>query len=233
MQSMEHLTRQLDLIPTRVLETPITCIGAGAIGGWVVLAAAKMGFSEITVFDDDLVSVENMNSQFYRFKDIGSSKVFALQALVHDFTGLTIDARNEKYVRGAFTGLVISAVDSMAVRRTIWENHAKTALRTKAVIDPRMGAETAALYVMNPMDPLDCEVYPASLFSDEQAIQERCTAKATIYTANMLAGLVCKAMKDVLTTQNYLRTANWDIGANAFHGWRKDIKHGRSNLHTR
>jgi molybdopterin/thiamine biosynthesis adenylyltransferase len=219
--SNDHLMRQLDLIPMDVLATPLHVIGAGAIGGWVVLAATKMGMDNVTVWDDDVVSIENMNSQFYRTKDIGKPKVLALQALVEDFTGVRIEVRNEKYVRGAFTGLVVSAVDSMAVRRTIWENHAKKSIGTKAIIDPRMGAESAALYVMNPMDIDDCVDYPKALFDDKDAVEERCTAKATIYTANMLAGLVCKAIKDCLTTEAYLRTANWDIARNAFHGWKR------------
>ena len=30
----QHLTRQLDLVPLHILDTPITVIGAGAIGSW-------------------------------------------------------------------------------------------------------------------------------------------------------------------------------------------------------
>ena len=40
----EHLTRQIDLIPTRVLNIPITVIGCGAIGGWTTLMLAKWAF---------------------------------------------------------------------------------------------------------------------------------------------------------------------------------------------
>ena len=61
----EHLIRQFDLIPEDVLGEPITIIGVGAIGSWTTLALAKMGFQNLTVFDDDKVSIENMNSQFY------------------------------------------------------------------------------------------------------------------------------------------------------------------------
>src|ERR1017187_7892825 len=112
-----HLTRQLDIIPIRVLGEPITIIGVGAGGSFATLMLAKMGFTRITVIDFDIVSVENMNSQFYRFKDIGQPKVTALQALVEDFTGVKITAVNDRYQGNVvFPGIVVSAVDSMAAR---------------------------------------------------------------------------------------------------------------------
>lgn len=212
----QHLVRQSDLIPFEVLSEPITVIGAGAIGSWTTLALAKMGFSNLTVFDDDRVSWENMSSQFFRHADVDLPKVWSLARMVKDFTGIDVNAVNARYESGVFPGIVISAVDSMAARKLIWENHAGKSFGTRAIIDPRMGAESAILFVMNPLDTKDCESYPKSLYSDDAALQERCTAKATIYTANMLSGLVCKAVKDLLTRSDYLRTAQWNIAENSF-----------------
>lgn len=216
----EHLTRQADLIPEQALGEQITIIGAGAIGSWVTLALAKMGFENLTVYDHDTIEIENMNSQFYPMRCIGESKVQALCKLVHDFTHVKVTGRPCKYEKGTFPSIVIAAVDSMAVRRTIWENHKGKAFGTRAIIDPRMGAENALLYVMNPMSDADAKSYAASLYSDKEATQERCTAKATIYTANMLSGLVCKAVKDLVTRPDYLRIAQWNIANDAFQGYR-------------
>lgn len=213
---MEHLTRQLDLIPMASLDYKITVIGAGAIGSWTVLALAKMGFWDITVFDDDTVTIENMNCQFFRFSDIGKSKALALQAMVKDFTGVEIEAFNQRYGgKNTFNGIVISAVDSMSVRRMIWEAHQLSPF-TKVIIDPRMGAEDALMYSMRPNDKTDRETYRKSLYTDAQAMPERCTAKSTIYTANMLSGLVCKAVKDIVTDKPYPRITHWSIAANEF-----------------
>lgn len=216
----EHLTRQADIIPEEILGEPITIIGAGAIGSWVTLALAKMGFQDITVYDFDRVSVENMNSQFYPFSAIGELKIFALRSLVQDFTRVYINAKPRKYSEGHFPGLVISAVDSMAVRKRIWENHVGKGIATRAIIDPRMGALNALLYVMKPMNERDASSYEKSLYADADAVQERCTAKATIFTANLLSGLVCKAVVDVLTRPDYLRIAQWDIRENGFIGFK-------------
>lgn len=217
----EHLTRQRDIVPMAILDTPITIIGAGAIGSWTCLALAKMGFSTLEVWDHDEVNTVNLNSQFFRQRDVGKTKVGALRDLVEEFTGTKIPYRVRPYEGGIFPGIVIAAVDSMAVRRTIWENHKDKGLHTKAIIDPRMGAESALLYVMNPMSGVDQGDYEKTLYSDDQAVQERCTAKATIYTANLLSGLVCKAVKDVLTKPDYLRVAQWDIAQDAFLGFQR------------
>lgn len=220
----EHLTRQLDLIPLSCLGEPITVIGAGAIGSLVTLNLAKMGFSNLTVIDADKIEVENMNSQFYRRGDIGKPKVVALRELIQDFTGIEIAAINGWYVEGIFPGIVISAVDNMKVRKTVWYQHSMRAIRTKAVIDPRMGAETALLFAMDPVSEKDCETYEKSLYGDSEAVQERCTAKATMYTASMLAGLVAQVVKDVATGSNYCRSAMWSIKDYQFQGWRKELK---------
>lgn len=211
-----HLTRQLDILPPEKTEIPITVIGAGAIGSFTVLALAKMGFEMIQVFDNDEIEVENMNCQFYRFKDIGKPKVIALKELVKEFTNVEIDARHELYERGSFKGIVISAVDSMKARKLIWDNHKELSPATKFIIDPRMGAETAMLYAMNPMSVKDIVSYEKTLYSDDNAEHERCTAKATMYTACMLSGLVAKTVKDIVTNGNYPRTVVWSIKDNDF-----------------
>jgi hypothetical protein len=163
-----------------------------------------------------------MNSQLYRFKDIGKAKVVALKEIILDFTGIEIEANDRPYQSGKFNGIVIAAVDSMSIRRLIFENHRDWPM-TRALIDPRMGAEQALLYVVRPSLRGDCESYDKTLYSDSEAVAERCTAKATIYTANLLSGLVCKAVKDELTSQVPLRTAQWNIAANEFLGFNRKV----------
>lgn len=216
MEKEVRLMRQLDIIPMYALDIPITVIGAGAVGSHVVKALAQMGFDDITVFDDDVVSEENLNSQGYPVDALTEPKVMALANIVEAYTGEKgiLDVRPERYDGGVFEGIVISAVDNMATRKLIWENHAGKALKTLAIIDPRMGAEFALLYVMNPMKPTDQITYTKTLHTDEEGVPEPCTAKATIYTAMLLAGLVCKAVKDVAMGLNYTRSVVWNICAN-------------------
>lgn len=221
----QHLTRQLDIIPISTLGETIHIIGAGAIGSLTALSLAKMGFTNLFVYDDDHVDVENMNCQFYRFSDIGKPKVVALAELIKDFTGTIIEPINRRYNgEGPLKGIVISAVDSMKVRKTVWDAHCGVAPTTKAIIDPRMAAEEALLYTMNPMSVTDKTSYEATLYTDENAVRERCTAKSTMYTAQLLSGLVAKSVKDIVTKSSYPRIVMWSIKDNQF------IAHAGKNI---
>lgn len=213
----EHLTRQTDLIASDLLtKYPVTIIGAGAIGSFTSLALAKMGVVRQTVFDFDTISIENMNSQFYRFKDIGQYKVHALHDLVEDFTGISLNWHAERFASKhteGLTGIIIVAVDSMEARRTIYNWIKDAAFGVKLIIDPRMSAETYAQYTIDPFLKKDQDTYAKVLQSDEESVQERCTAKSTIYTALLASGYIAKTVKQYLCGQEYTRCLQWDIKA--------------------
>lgn len=212
-KTKDHLTRQRDLIPEKVLTVPVTIIGAGATGSWSALLLTKMGMSNINIFDFDDVEVENMNAQFYKIDDISSSKVSSLKSNIQNFTGTEINAVNEKFENfPPKTKIVISAVDNMASRVMIWEKCKEA--KIPFFIDPRMAIETCLIYAMKPTNRKDIESYQKTLYSDEDAVQERCTAKSTVYTANLIAGQVCKIVKDYITDKPYTRVLNWDIASN-------------------
>ena len=205
----------MDILPSKLLNVPITIVGAGAIGSWAALILSKAGFSALGVVDFDKVEIENLNSQFFSLKhDVDEFKVVALQRNIEWLTSQKVSINTEKYEKGAYDGIVVCAVDSMEVRKTLWEEH-KNHAGTIALIDPRMSAEFASLYVMKPSRTADHEDYPKTLHSDKDSVQERCTAKATGYTASLLAGLVVKAVKDLVTGTPYARVTLWDIGKHA------------------
>ena len=145
----------------------------------------------------------------------------ALKELVHELSRTRIEGAG-KYVGGAYPGIVISAVDSMLVRSLIWEEHTKAGYLTKAVIDPRMGAETALLYVMDPKAAKDRESYEKTLYTDDEALREPCTRKATAYCALALSGLVAAQVKNLVVEANYSRITQWQIPEAGFMAWKKE-----------
>lgn len=220
----ESLTRQLDLLPIDSLNKSITIIGAGAIGGWTCLSLAKMGFTNITVIDYDTVDIVNLNAQLYRYKDINKPKVEALKEIIKDFTNIDITVVNDKYTGAMLTSdIVISAVDSMEVRKNIWDANKEVGF-VKTIIDPRMGSETALLYVMNPMDKKDIESYEKTLYSNENAVSEPCTRKATQYCSSILSGLVCAQVKSIVTNNPYTRITQFDIPRGSYMSWTKAVE---------
>jgi saccharopine dehydrogenase-like NADP-dependent oxidoreductase len=217
-----HLTRQSDLIPEDVLNTRIIVVGAGAIGSFTVLTLAKMGFNNITVWDDDIIDPENMNCQFYKLSDIGSKKVDALREQVIEFTGITINTKDERVTRDTrISGdIIISAVDSMVAREIILG-----AFAGHHLLDARMGAEYIAQYYVDMLNSSSVETYRASLYSDEEAVQERCTAKSTMYTVGNIAGLLGKAVKDIVTEGKPISSLDWNVKDNSA-VWFTDGKKG-------
>jgi len=107
-------------------------------------------------------------------------------------------------------------VDSMKVRRLAWENHKEVAFSTKLIIDARMGAEVALAYAMKPVNEKDIISYEKTLYSDEDAEEERCTAKATVYCVLAISSHIVKIVKDftVHPEQKYTRVCQWSIKEN-------------------
>lgn len=215
----KYLIRQWELLDAKKLGQVINVVGAGAIGSFTALALAKMGFENICVWDDDEVSEENMSCQFYRLSDIGKPKVEALREIIKDFTGVAIDIKNKKYESGQLKGIVIMALDNMKARALVWNNHAEMSIGTKLIIDGRMGSLDALAFAMNPLDPKDCSTYQKTLYSDEAAVQERCTAKSIMFTVLAISSHIAKIVFDFVNEKPYARTMQWSIEKNDQKCW--------------
>lgn len=219
----QAISRQLDLVPPDILDCPINVIGAGAIGSWVALGLAKSGFKRIAVFDHDEVDIVNMSSQFYGVGDIGKPKAIALKDRISEMTGEDIMAVPEKWKGMKLKGIVVMAVDSMEVRKEIFEVH-KGNIQTAWLIDARMGAESALIYTVNPNSTEDQEFYEKTLYTDGEAVQERCTAKSTTYTALVISGLIVKTVRDVLVKHKYIRNLAFSLKESDWLAFCRDLR---------
>lgn len=193
--------RQQDIIPTKILETPITLIGAGAIGGTAGLFLAKTGFKNIRVYDDDSVALHNLPNSMYRVGDIGKKKVMALKEIIRVFEGLDIVALSKKFDKQFMRGAFICAVDSMATRHSIWRTIRRESKKIPVYIDARMGAEILRVYAVDPTNAKDVELYESTLCKPEDVIPLPCTAKATMYCASIAGGIVVSMLKSSMIEQ--------------------------------
>lgn len=195
---MVDFWRQLDIVSPSELKSSVSVIGAGGIGSLAVLSLAKMGCSQITVYDDDKVEEHNLPNQLYRATDIGQPKVTALKEIVNEFTNVEIRAIQERIKeKREFNGIIITAVDSMNSRKEIWQSIIwQPAVRL--YIDARMGGEVIRIYTVRPCDPDDVNFYEKSLYSDEEAIELPCTAQTIIYSVFLTASLICNQVKHLI-----------------------------------
>jgi sulfur carrier protein ThiS adenylyltransferase len=184
----ERYSRQRDLVPPeRLAACKATVIGVGAIGRQVALQLAAMGIPWLQLVDFDSVEESNLASQGYLQDDLGRPKVEATADLCHQVNHmLEIHSLNTRFRRSMEIGnVVFCAVDKIDVRRLIWD-----AVKDKVDfwVDGRMSAEV--LRVLVACDPPGRKHYPTTLFAAEEAFAGSCTAKTTIYCANIAAGLM-------------------------------------------
>lgn len=188
MQIQDRDLRQRDIVPPdRLAICHCTVVGVGAIGRQVALQLAAMGVPQIQLVDFDTVKDVNLACQGYLEEDIGRPKVDATAHLCRRLNSeIDVQVVPERFRRSQTIGNVLFAcVDSIATRRTVWE---AVNTRTSLFIDGRMAAEV--LRVLSVHDQPSAEYYPTTLFSTEQAYVGACTAKSTIFTANIVAGLM-------------------------------------------
>lgn len=202
--------RQLNIVDVEKLKTPITIIGAGAIGSFTALTLAKMGCSNITSYDMDSIEEHNLPNQFFRNKDEGQPKVKALAEILSDFTDVKLEIKEEKYEKQKLKGIIISTVDNMKTRKDIFDN-CKYDPNIKLFVDGRMGAEVMRIYTIKTHDVDDIKLYQKNLYSDEEAETERCSEKAIIYNVLVESGLIANQVKKFVMGQEYKKEIIFDV----------------------
>ena len=74
-----------------------------------------------------------------------------------------------------------------------------------------MGAEVCRILTVNPFDPDDVKWYEKTLFSDEEASEEPCTAKSVIYNTFTIAGFIASQVKKFARAQPFAREITFDL----------------------
>ena len=186
--------RQRGLVPPeRLAECDPIVIGVGAIGRQVALQLAALGVPRLTLFDDDLVEAANLAAQGYWPEDLNDSKVSATSHLccrIHPV--IQVRAITDRFKRSTprerslpDKPIIFCCVDSIVTRRMIWETIRASA---SLFVDGRMNAEVLRVIAMN--EPALDDAYARTLFAAEDAHVGPCTARSTIYTASIAAGLM-------------------------------------------
>ena len=184
----ERYSRQADIVPReRILERKATVIGVGAIGRQVAIQLTAIGVPHIQLIDFDSVDISNLATQGYMQKDLKKPKVDVTADFCREINhDLQIEVLLDRFKRSMPVGdSVFLCVDSITARKHIWN-----ALKDKVsfLVDGRMSAEV--LRVITACDEKSRDYYPQTLFATEQAQIGPCTAKSTIYCANIAAGFM-------------------------------------------
>jgi len=188
LEKNDRFVRQQELVPAEKLERLcVTVIGVGAIGRQVALQLAAIGVRQLKLVDFDVVDRANVTTQGYLASDIGQRKVQATGTAIGLLDpAIKVDLVEDRFRPQLDVGeVVFCCVDSIGVRQAIWRSVGSRVLFWG---DGRMLGETIRVLVAT--DQVGRDHYPTTLFTEREAQEGRCTARSTIYAANIAAGLL-------------------------------------------
>ena len=192
------MVRMLDTIrhlevfsPDTFGDQHVDVIGVGATGSRIALGLAKLGISQIHVWDYDRVEAHNVPNQVFGNNDIGLLKVEALQRVVMEQTGTMVTIHPERVDGTQRLGnIVFLLTDTMASRQEIWKAGLRYKPHVKFVIETRMGKNSGRLYAFNPSSPSHVRGWEETLYSDDVAEVSVCGTSITVgSTAEVVSGL--------------------------------------------
>jgi sulfur carrier protein ThiS adenylyltransferase len=182
----------------------------------VALQLAAMGLPSLQLIDPEEVEVVNLACQGYFEADVGMAKVKATAELCRRSNpAVEVLVEVARFRRTMDVGNVLfCCVDDIEVRQHIWE---AVHQRVQFFADGRMSAKVVR--VLAAADSDSRRHYPTTLFAATEAYQGACTAKSTVFTGNIAAGLMLSQFSKWLRrlpverdlTVNLL-SAEWSLG---------------------
>lgn len=180
----------------------------------MALQLAAIGVGTLVLIDFDTVDPENLASQGFLEENLGQLKVDAVGELCSKINSdIVIAHEPEKFMKSVISkygpGTVFVCVDSMSARSFIWKTCKNTSVM---IVDGRMAAEVCR--VLTVRSKKDHAHYESTLFSDEEAYTGTCTAKTTLYCANVAAGLMVAQLPKMFRGIPYDKDMQFNILAN-------------------
>jgi sulfur carrier protein ThiS adenylyltransferase len=183
-----RFARQASLVPRELLSSlAITVVGVGAIGRQLSLQLTCLGATQIHLIDPDVVESTNITTQGYTLADVGKSKVEATQKAIQQIDcEVKVTCTADRF-RPPLAGAdaLFCCVDSIAARGALWRSASR---RCPFWADGRMLGEVMRVLIATEKTGRDH--YPTTLFEQAHAQAGACTARSTVYTAAIAAGLM-------------------------------------------
>ena len=110
-------------------QSKVVCVGAGGLGSPVIQYLAAAGIGHLTVIDDDVVNISNLQRQvIHRTSDLGLSKAESAERFVNDLDpSISFDSINDRLtelnIESVFSGhdVIVDGTDNIKTRYLIDE----------------------------------------------------------------------------------------------------------------
>jgi hypothetical protein len=132
--------------PIKVTNT-ISVIGSGALGSWMIEGLVRMGFTNINIYDDDVVNPHNISNQNFLESQVGEEKIKCMLERAKSINSSVKIKGHGRYIfnkeEGNYlSGFVFLCLDNIDTRRMIVENNQYVRFWT----DIRIGLEEGQVY---------------------------------------------------------------------------------------
>lgn len=207
--------RQSRLVEPSFREAEVMVIGAGMVGSWTALLLARQVHT-VSVWDDDIVSLENLGTQAFNDLDVGLYKVTAIERQTFGIGNVVVRSRRfpEPGIHSSPMCeklFVVSAVDSMEGRRRIAEWCRDEIC--DGFIDGRVLGEIAARYFLTSSEDYDWYL-ENKMPSDEDVPPVTCGATGTPYVGMWLASRIVATLNNHCKGIPERRELVWHVGLN-------------------
>lgn len=150
-----NLSKSLEFFnPTEKVRDRISIIGTGAVGSYIATALARLGCTNIHLYDFDVVESKNIVNQMFTEEDIGMLKVDAVERMMKR---INHNIQVTKHPEGLteplnVMGYVFLCVDNIDLRREIVLRN-RYNVKCKCFLDCRMALTSGQHYFANNMFP--------------------------------------------------------------------------------
>lgn len=165
------LTKHLEFFNPISIQDSIHIIGVGAIGSNLAETLARLGLTNIHLYDFDVVNKHNVANQIYFNDQIDKPKTECIAETMRRINpDIDITIHDKGWTTGArLTGYVFLAVDDIEIRKQIVKENKYNTL-IKAMFDFRMGLEDAQHYACDWSNVKNIDNFYASMdFTHEEA----------------------------------------------------------------
>ena len=203
-ENVSYIRQNRILDPADAANTHITIAGLGTVGSNAAMQLAKAGFKKFHLVDMDDIEPHNLPSQDFGISDIGDNKAEASAIRMHGITDeLRVTTQNWEIMGGEIfpPGVLISAVDSMEIRKALFECAIMDPL-IELFIDFRMGGNYMRAWSFNPQDERRAEQYKQTLHSSAESAEAMCGGRNFAPV-----GALCGAFATQMVTK-HLRTGD-------------------------
>lgn len=190
-------SRQQGLVPPdRLNRQTALVVGCGAVGRQCALMLASTGVPRLRLVDFDTVEEVNLGPQAYRPTQLGHAKAGTTTSdccllnpdvVLQSFNTRFRRSEVESYLQGpkGSEPVVFCCVDDIDVRKLVWES---VRGQTRFFADARVAAEVVRILASD--RPTSDTHYNETLFARDEAYVGTCTARMTVFLANLAAGLM-------------------------------------------